>query len=350
MIDPGIEVSVVLATRDRWELAPDALASALGQQGARLEVCVVDDGSSEPAPAGFADDSRVRIFRHDRARGVSASRNRAMREARGRWLAFLDDDDVWAPWHLEGLLRAVRAGGACWAFSGYVMTTLQRAPILDGPVPSVEPNALRQFLRINPVGTPSCALVETETARRVGGFDERMSLMADWDLWVRLAMTGRPATSSAFTVGYAQHGGNMSLDMDLAEAEWTDMSARYRAELDRFDLVFADNQWFWRWLAFRYAQRRGRLAAARYFLRAAARGGGARDVVRAIGTAPVLGWPIRARRWIRVALARRSRLRRAQPSDHAWLASLARASSRGSGSSSEDRISQRCRVRTSPSP
>ena len=352
MNDHRLEVSVVLPTRDRWELAAVALRSALGQQGVKLEICVVDDGSATPAPHKFGDDQRVRMFRHDRARGVAVSRNRAIREARGEWVAFLDDDDVWAPWHLERLLRAVQGGGPRWAFSGYVMTTLRRAPIGNGPVPAVEANVVRQFLRINPVGTPSCALVAADTLRSVGGFDERMSLMADWDLWVRLAMVGRPAVSAGFTVGYAQHGGNMSLDMDRARAEWAYMAARYRAELERFDFVFADNEYFWRWLAFGYARRGPRRLAARFFLKAAASGGGTRDVVRAIGIAPIVGWPVRIRRWLLVAFARRARSRRAPISDHPWLQSFGdRASPAGSGSVHPvDRIVQRFRVRTRPSP
>lgn len=100
-----IQVSVVLPTRDRWTLAEDALHSALGQQGISVEVCVVDDGSLRPAPPGFGDDPRVRLFRHDRSQGVASSRNRAIHAARGKWVAFLDDDDVWAPWHLQCLLR-----------------------------------------------------------------------------------------------------------------------------------------------------------------------------------------------------------------------------------------------------
>jgi glycosyltransferase involved in cell wall biosynthesis len=343
-----IQVSVVLPTRDRWTLAEDALHSALGQQGVSVEVCVVDDGSLTPAPPGFGNDPRVRLFRHDRSRGVATSRNRAILAARGKWVAFLDDDDVWAPWHLQGLLRPLEEDGARWGFSRYVMTTLQRKPVRNGPIPAVESNLVRQFLRTNPIGTPSCAVVATETVRSVGGFDERMSVMADWDLWVRLAMAGRPVTSRAFTVGYAQHGGSMSLDADLVQAEWAYMAAHYKPELERLDLTFADNEYFWRWSAQGYARRRRRRSAARLFLRAALRGGGFRDIVRAIAVVPVLGWPVRLRRWIRTMLRRRQE----PASVHAWLQAFSeRTSPPLSGSPrSAFGISQRFRVRTRPSP
>jgi glycosyltransferase involved in cell wall biosynthesis len=343
-----IEVSVVLPTRDRWALADDALSSALDQRGVSVEVCVVDDGSLRPAPPGFGDDPRVRLFRHDRPRGVASSRNRAILAARGKWVAFLDDDDVWAPWHLQRLLRPLAENGARWGYSGYVMTTLQRKPIGNGPIPAVESDLARQFLSTNPVGTPSCACVETETVRSIGGFNEQMSVMADWDLWVRLAEAARPVTSPAFTVGYAQHDRSMSLDTDRAQAEWAYMAARYKSELERLDLTFADNAYFWRWMAQGYARRRRRRSAARLFLRAAVRGGEFRDVVRAIAVIPVIGWPIRLRRWIMTVLRRRQK----PASVHAWLQPFSdRASSEGSGSlPSASGISQRCRVRTRPSP
>lgn len=310
-----IEVSVVLPTRDRWGLARDALHSALGQRGVSLEVCLVDDGSLTPAPRGFDDDPRVRLFRHDRSRGVAGSRNHAILEARGKWVAFLDDDDVWAPWHLQRLLRPLAENGARWAFSGHVMTTLRRKPVCNGPIPAVESDLVRQFLRINPVGTPSCACVETETLRSIGGFDEQLSVMADWDLWIRLAMAGRPVTSDAFTVGYAQHSGGMSLDTDGVQAEWAYIAARYKSELERLDVTFADNEYFWRWLAQRYERRRRRRAAAHLYLRAGVRGGGFRDIVRAIAVIPVIGWPIRMRRWIMTVLRRRQK----PASVHVWL-------------------------------
>jgi glycosyltransferase involved in cell wall biosynthesis len=343
-----IQVSVVLPTRDRWALAEDALQSALGQQGVSVEVCVVDDGSLSPAPPRFGDDPRVQLFRHDRSQGVASSRNRAIHAARGKWVAFLDDDDVWAPWHLQRLLRPLEEEAARWGYSGYVRTTLQRKPIGNGPIPAVESNLVGQFLRTNPIGTPSCVVVGTETVRSIGGFDEQMSVMADWDLWVRLALAGRPVTSAAFTVGYAQHSGSMSLDGDLVQAEWAYMAEHYKPELERLDLTFADNEYFWRWLAQGYARRRRRRAAARLFLRAALCGGGFRDIVRAIAVAPVVGWPIRLRRWIRTALRRRQ----APASAHAWLQPFSeRASSAGSESlPSASGISQRCRVRTRPSP
>ena len=93
-------MSVVIPTRDRPRLLQRALASALRQVGVVAEVVIVDDGGSPPvalAPTG----GRVRVLRKDRSEGVSAARNAGIAAARGEWVAFLDDDDVWAPAKLE---------------------------------------------------------------------------------------------------------------------------------------------------------------------------------------------------------------------------------------------------------
>src|SRR5687767_3711622 len=84
------EVTVVIPTRDRWELlARRGLRSALGQEEVRLEVVVVDDGSAEPAPASILRDERIRVVRHEASRGVPAARNRGITEASAPWTAFL---------------------------------------------------------------------------------------------------------------------------------------------------------------------------------------------------------------------------------------------------------------------
>jgi glycosyltransferase involved in cell wall biosynthesis len=350
MDEGGVEVTVVLPTRDRWLQAEVALASALAQRDVAIEVCVVDDGSITRAPRGFGADSRVRVFRHEHSQGVAVSRNRAIEEARGEWIAFLDDDDVWAPWHLRLLLDAALEQGARWAFSGYVMTDLRRRPVGSGPVPVVEEDFERQFLRCNPIGTPSAMVVATETVRAIGGFDERMSVMADWDLWVRLSAAWRPAASRAFSVGYAQHNGNMSADMDLVLTEWAYMASRYQAALSRLAMVFADNEHFWRWVGRGYDRRGRHWPAARFYLRAAIRGRCGRDAVRAIGMVPIVGWPVVLRRMIFAAVAdRRARRPRAPSSDHVWLqAHTEGAAQGGSRGATVERTAAHGRVRDTP--
>ena len=103
-------VSVYLPTRNRAEQLPRAIRSVLRQDCPNLELLVVDDAStdltSEVLARFAARDSRVRIFRQPVPSGAPAARNRAIREARGEFLAGIDDDDLMLPTRLSSLLDA----------------------------------------------------------------------------------------------------------------------------------------------------------------------------------------------------------------------------------------------------
>jgi len=90
------EVSVIVPTRNRCLELGLAVRSALGQLGVQLEVVIVDDGSTDATGqlVSRISDPRVRYLRRTMSVGVSAARNAGIAEARGRWIAFLDDDDV----------------------------------------------------------------------------------------------------------------------------------------------------------------------------------------------------------------------------------------------------------------
>lgn len=96
-------VSVVLPTHNRPALLCEALDSVRDQTWSDWEVLIVDDAST-PAVAPDLADARIRILRHDTAQGGAAAKNTGIQNARGDILAFLDDDDCYAPRYLERAL------------------------------------------------------------------------------------------------------------------------------------------------------------------------------------------------------------------------------------------------------
>src|ERR1044071_8329951 len=114
-------VSVIIPTRDRAHLLFRTLQSVLAQSIENLEVMVVDDGSVDANGAvAAAADPRVRVIRNQEPTGVSVARNRGIAAARGVWIAFCDDDDLWAPNKLQQQLNAADRAGANWAYAGDV--------------------------------------------------------------------------------------------------------------------------------------------------------------------------------------------------------------------------------------
>jgi len=110
-MEPSVPlVSVVIPTRERPRVVADAVRSALGQSLEALEVVVVIDGPDERTATVLREigDSRVRVATLPQHSGASAARNAGVAEARGRWIAFLDDDDEWLPGKLALQLQIAR--------------------------------------------------------------------------------------------------------------------------------------------------------------------------------------------------------------------------------------------------
>jgi glycosyltransferase involved in cell wall biosynthesis len=109
----SVLVSVVIPTRRRPRWVVCAIKSALAQSHGRLEVIVVVDGSDPETGAvlSFIDDERLRVIELPENAGGSEARNTGVREARGEWVAFLDDDDEWVPEKLEKQLEVAARGG-----------------------------------------------------------------------------------------------------------------------------------------------------------------------------------------------------------------------------------------------
>lgn len=103
---PPLRVSIVLPTHNRPVLFREALDSVRRQTFTDWEVLIVDDASS-PCVTLDLDDARTRILRHEIAQGGAAAKNTGIQHARGEILAFLDDDDCYAPGYLERALEVM---------------------------------------------------------------------------------------------------------------------------------------------------------------------------------------------------------------------------------------------------
>jgi glycosyltransferase involved in cell wall biosynthesis len=222
------DISVVIPTRNRADLLQLTLRSVLNQQKVSFEVVVVDDGSTDRTAAtveGF-DDPRVRLFSHNVSRGVSASRNRGIAEAQSDWIAFVDDDDLWAPTKLYEQLRAAHDAGAPWAYTGHVNINILNQ--VTGGVPPMPPERLAGELRRQNVvpGGCSAVIVSRRAIAVAGEFNEQLQPLADWDLWLRLADVGLPASVSQPLVAYRVHGHQMSLHSARVRAEFPVIKAR----------------------------------------------------------------------------------------------------------------------------
>jgi glycosyltransferase involved in cell wall biosynthesis len=181
-------LSVIIPTFNRWPLVGEAIESVLAQSFSDFELIVVNDGSTDCTGAELVRfGSRLRLLTQPN-RGVSAARNLAVCHARGRYLAFLDSDDLWLPQKL--------------AIQTVFMTQNPSVQICQ-----TEEIWIRNGVRVNaktkhrkPSGdiftasldlclvSPSAVMLTRELFERVGGFDETFPVCEDYDLWLRIAV------------------------------------------------------------------------------------------------------------------------------------------------------------------
>jgi len=242
------EITVIIPTHNRRDLLRQTLRAVLRQRDVDLEAIVVDDGSTD----GTEDvvrrvaDPRLQLIRHDRAMGVSTARNHGASEAGGAWLAFCDDDDLWAPQKLASQLAAAAETGRQWAYGGAVNidNTLK---VCSGKPPSAPEQLVERLRGFNAVpGGASNAIVRADVLRDIGGWDPQLVVLADWDLWIRLARSGLPACVSEPLVGYRIHANSASSNRRLILAEARLLEARYGNRIN-----YAEFYHYLAWVALR---------------------------------------------------------------------------------------------------
>jgi glycosyltransferase involved in cell wall biosynthesis len=180
--------SIIIPVYNRQQWIGRAIRSVLEQTYGEWELLVVDDASQDDTPALVRREfgAAVRLIELPKNVGVSAARNRGIKEARGEWLAFLDSDDEWLPHKLEK----------------------QRAALLASPreICHTDEVWVRNGVRVNPhkhhqkyggdiffkalslcVMSPSSIVIHRRVFEEVGLFDEALPACEDYDLWLRIA-------------------------------------------------------------------------------------------------------------------------------------------------------------------
>ena len=182
-----MKVSVVIPTYNRPQLVGNAIQSVLDQTFDDFEIIVVDDGIERRAKdvvSRFNDD-RIRYIEHQVNMGCSAAKNTGARESKGKYIAFLDDDDTWEPTKLEEQVEAMEAAPeAGFSFTAANETFNDRTYIhnTESGVNDYYELALRHFSAM--IG--SSLMYKKEVFGRVGYLDETLPTHTDVDFLIRV--------------------------------------------------------------------------------------------------------------------------------------------------------------------
>jgi glycosyltransferase involved in cell wall biosynthesis len=186
--EPSPLVSVLMTAYNRERFIGAAIQSVISSSFRDLEIIVVDDNSNDSTVAitrrYAASDSRVKLHVNDSTIGDYANRNRAATLARGKYLKYLDSDDILYPYGLEFMVNAMEANPECALGLG------REIPDPGDPFPlCVSPAEAfrRHFLESGLLDSgPTASILLAEKFRQVNGFDE-LRFVGDESTWLKLA-------------------------------------------------------------------------------------------------------------------------------------------------------------------
>lgn len=205
-------VSVIIPTRNRDAYLREAIDSVYAQHFQDFEIIVIDDGGSGSAGNAVAMyDERLRYVHQPHA-GAAAARNRGIKEARGEFIAFLDDDDLFFPSKLKDNIAFMdQHPDVVWLCSGFAFIdsegkSLPREPI----IPSKSEVTLHDIAMFTFIDTSS-VMVRKANIVASGGFPEGVAVSEDYDAWAGVLATGKGAALKQCLVCFRQHAGNSPL-------------------------------------------------------------------------------------------------------------------------------------------
>jgi glycosyltransferase involved in cell wall biosynthesis len=231
--------AVIPAFNAQDHLAP-CLASIQGQTGAfELEVIVVDDGSSDDTADIALRHPGIKLIRQNN-RGPGAARNAGIAASHGRYIAFLDADDLWPEGKLAAQLKVLRRQpgaalvfGDCRQFderAAWPQTLLQAdefgASAWGGS--DVVPDAYTRLLEDNFITTGS-VVMRRDVLTEVGGFAEDLRLVEDLELWLRVALRHPIAWCPQVGLLRRRHANNTSRDAEAMSLAFLEVLRRQHA-------------------------------------------------------------------------------------------------------------------------
>lgn len=216
---PSPLVSVIVPTYNRPAMLRDALASIEAQTFQDFEILVINDGGEDVE--GIAKEyPKVRYFSHGCNWGCAGTKNTALRMAKGKYIAHLDDDDLWYPWHLEKMLKVLQAG----ARFVYSDSNIRESGEKDRLWFSRPPSDLLQ----HSVAGVCSVMHERSLLTEVGFYDSCLADHEDWDMWIRMSAVTEIVHLAEVTSLVVRNGqNNMNGDIKKMQYGYDKVSARY---------------------------------------------------------------------------------------------------------------------------
>lgn len=190
---PMPAVSIIVPTYNRPHSLPVTLDSIAKQTFRDFEVIVINDGGNSAAEIikDFSNKFCVNYIEHETNKGLSAARNTGIRAARGKYIAYLDDDDIYYPDHLETLVGFLEGSDYFIAFTDAYRSNIieKKGKIIEvkKDIPYSQDFDYEQIF-IDNIMPVLCVVHQKSCLEKAGFFDENLKCSEDWDMWIRISI------------------------------------------------------------------------------------------------------------------------------------------------------------------
>lgn len=241
--------SVVIPLYNKEKNIERTINSVLSQTFSDYEIIVVDDGSTDNGPELVRSKfgSQVRLVEKANG-GVSSARNLGVNRSQGRWIALLDADDIWCPDHLKSFFYAISKYPDGRLFGG-AYNICSSGTLLPPPNRIVGEGYVQDYFRVAKTNTlfwTSAVVINKKVFEKIGGFDERISIGEDLDLWFRVNALYKTVFVNNVVAIYNTDAGNRAMRKKY------DFSKTFFAYLDKYDNSSSSVQKFVCYLRVRY--------------------------------------------------------------------------------------------------
>jgi glycosyltransferase involved in cell wall biosynthesis len=241
-------VTIVITCYNQARFLTDAIDSALAQTYPRLEILVIDDGSTDDTSDVAARYPGIRYIRCRHA-GLAAARNVGIRESAGTYLVFLDADDRLLPPAVDAGITFFRAHPDCaFVFGHHRLVAIDGSRLAEWRQPDVGGDHYLALLRRNHIAMHATVMYRRTTFERIGGFDPSFRACEDYELYLRIARTLPVGCYETIIAEYRQHNTNMSRDYGLMlrsalaahRTQW-----KYARGRTPYDEAYQEGRQFW---------------------------------------------------------------------------------------------------------
>jgi len=185
-------VSVIVPTYNRPDTLKRTLESIAAQTYKRIEAIVVNDAGEDVSGVidTFHDRLSIKYLVHDKNKGLAAVRNTAIRHASGQYIAYLDDDDIFHPHHVETAVKILTTTNYkivyTDAFRAYQTKVGNSYQLIKKDIP-YSTDYIKDIFYTTNITPILCIVHNRDCFDKVGIFDESLTVLEDWDLWIRMA-------------------------------------------------------------------------------------------------------------------------------------------------------------------